>query len=200
MMSPPPITVSTVRDRYGDPVIAVNGRPVGMAMARATIDGALAWLTTVRADDLIVALEPSRSPALVRLAGRDGRPAFGAELDALMQARTMRRARMAELIGADLSYLSRLIRGERQPSTEMVLAMASALDSVRPLTALERRRLFLSAGHLPPGVTVVQLLDDRLAGVLELLATADQATSDRVMAALGAIVAGEDRRLGQAAD
>jgi transcriptional regulator with XRE-family HTH domain len=64
----------------------------------------------------------------------------------LREKHDMSQARLAKAIGVDHSYISRLESGQRRPSYDVVLAIASALG----LDNEERKLLFASAGYLLP--------------------------------------------------
>lgn len=72
-------------------------------------------------------------------------------------------ARLARLVGVDHSYVSRLERGERRPSRDLVVRIADALS----LPAADASALLSSAGFSPsvldPEVeALVLLLSDRM--------------------------------------
>jgi transcriptional regulator with XRE-family HTH domain len=59
--------------------------------------------------------------------------------------RVLSQAQLAEMIGFDHSYVSRLESGGRQPSRHAVILLAEALE----LTGNDRAELFLSANYAP---------------------------------------------------
>lgn len=64
-------------------------------------------------------------------------PGFGAALAGHLEAQRLSQARLAERIGCEHSYISRLISAGRAPSREMVVALADALG----LGMVDRLRL-----------------------------------------------------------
>ncbi|MCX2725983.1 helix-turn-helix transcriptional regulator [Thermomicrobium sp. 4228-Ro] len=64
----------------------------------------------------------------------------------LREKHDMSQYRLAKLINVDHSYISRLESGQRRPSYDILLAIASALG----LETEERKILFASAGYLLP--------------------------------------------------
>jgi len=73
-------------------------------------------------------------------------PEFGPLLTELRQARGMAQRALAEAADADASTISRIEKGERGVSRELVDRVADALGA----TAEERLRLLQAAGFLPP--------------------------------------------------
>jgi len=72
--------------------------------------------------------------------------AFPRILRELREKHDMSQARLARAIGVDHSYISRLESGQRRPSYDVILAIASALS----LDTEERKLLFASANYLLP--------------------------------------------------
>jgi transcriptional regulator with XRE-family HTH domain len=64
----------------------------------------------------------------------------------LREKHDMSQTRLAKAVGVDHSYISRLESGQRRPSYDILLAIASALG----LATEERKLLFASAGYLLP--------------------------------------------------
>lgn len=68
--------------------------------------------------------------------------------DALIEARyraSVSQSRLAEKAGCEHSFVSRLEGGHRQPSRDMVVALATALRC----SPADRDRLLLAAGYAP---------------------------------------------------
>jgi transcriptional regulator with XRE-family HTH domain len=71
---------------------------------------------------------------------------FSRILRELREKHDMSQYRLAKLVYVDHSYISRLESGQRRPSYDILLAIASALG----LDTEERKILFASAGYLLP--------------------------------------------------
>lgn len=71
---------------------------------------------------------------------------FGSILKEFRETRGLSMSRLARLSSLTPGYVSRLESGQRHPSYDAVLRLAKALG----LEGEERRRLFASAGYLPP--------------------------------------------------
>lgn len=93
-------------------------------------------------------------------------PEFGARLARLREARGLAQNQLARMAGLDPSSVSRIEKGERGVSREVVDRIAEALD----LTAAQRVELLQAAGYLPS--VVASLLSEpdlaRLAALFKL--------------------------------
>lgn len=85
-------------------------------------------------------------------------------------------ARLARLVRVDHSYVSRLERGERRPSRDLILRIADALS----LPAADTSALLASAGFTP------SVLDPELEALASLLA--DQRIPEEVRCGLRQVV------------
>jgi len=91
---------------------------------------------------------------------------FGEMLRRFRRSTGFTQARLAQLVGLDPSYISRIERGEREaPSREKVTEVASALK----LNADQASRLLLSAGYAPLIVERTSIADPTLSLVADIL-------------------------------
>jgi transcriptional regulator with XRE-family HTH domain len=77
-------------------------------------------------------------------------PEFGEVLQQLMRARNLSNSKLGRFAKLDHSTIHRYTDGERSPTLDSIVSIASALDSCKTLTKSERILLFVSAGFIPP--------------------------------------------------
>ena len=103
-------------------------------------------------------------------------PAFSEELRRLREGRGLNRKALAGLAGVDPSTMTRLEKGERGPSREVVDRLANALT----VTPTEEHALLRAAGFLTE--EAAELLDQpEVARLAALLARNDIAPSHRAL-------------------
>ena len=85
-------------------------------------------------------------------------PTFAATLARLRTARRLNHNQLAAACGLDHSYISRLERGNREPSREAVLVLAAALMA----SDYDRALLLRAAGYWPdePAVALIIAHDE----------------------------------------
>ena len=81
---------------------------------------------------------------------RDPAGAFGTALAAHLAAAGMTQAEVARRAGVHVSYISRLLSGDRMPEREVATAIADALD----LSPVHRAALLMACGFLPDDAPV----------------------------------------------